>query len=113
MADVLARQELVVAGQDEPAPAQAEGETRTAQTHGVTVRLSGEAEVGETSDFTGRFKGSMQHRLVVVRKLLLVDLGRCAPAECPAGSGVEGGDDGVELVPGPARQVGALGEVLP
>jgi Cu+-exporting ATPase len=55
MADVLARQEIVVAGQDEPAPPQVEGETRTAHTHGVTVRLTGEAEVGETSDFTLAF----------------------------------------------------------
>ena len=42
----------------------------------------------------------------------MVNLGGGAPAECLAGSGVEGGDNGVELLVGPARQVGAFGEVL-
>ena len=55
MADVLARQEIVVAGPQVAAQPPSEGEIRTAQTHGVTVRLTGKAEVGETSDFTLAF----------------------------------------------------------
>ena len=42
----------------------------------------------------------------------MVDLSGCAPAEALAGSGIEGGSDGVELVMGPAGQVGAFREVL-
>jgi hypothetical protein len=38
-----------------PAQEPVDGEIRTAQTHGVTVRLTGEAEVGETSAFTLAF----------------------------------------------------------
>ena len=44
--------------------------------------------------------------------MLVEGFGGCLPAEGLAGSGVERGGDGVELVGRPAGQVGALGEVL-
>jgi hypothetical protein len=45
--------------------------------------------------------------------VLVECFGRCLPAEDLAGSIVERVSDGLEVVGGPARQVGAFGEVLP
>ncbi len=41
----------------------------------------------------------------------MVDLGGGAPAKALAGSGIEGGDDGVEFLVGPARDLSCTGLV--
>ena len=44
--------------------------------------------------------------------MVVEDFGEGAPAEGLAGSAVERGGDGLDVLGGPAGQVGALGEVL-
>jgi Cu+-exporting ATPase len=64
MADVLARQTVTVAGPTARPQAASDREIRTADANGVTVTLDGEAEVGETTDFTLSFTDTVTGRPV-------------------------------------------------
>jgi hypothetical protein len=45
--------------------------------------------------------------------MIVEGLGGSSPVECLAGTAVEGGGDGSEVVAGMSAEVGALREVLP